>query len=453
MHVALTTPLRLIPSTCSRFSRPFALVIACCMPLATTWCAWRVATATPGLDYFAFWSVVQLRRENHPAAQKLYGLANQRRLGAAVAAAMGPAATHTREAVAASTNLKLYDGRIETWATPFLYGALAQLMTGDYERDYHFFVAFSLGSHALAIALMCRGMGYSSTLTGWCIAAFGLAFLPFTSNMVVLNVGALQLLQIAGLLALVRRRAMVAAGFLFGLAILFKPLVAPAAMALGIVMVADGHRRSVAGLVAGLAAGGGIAWLAGCLFLTDWTCWSDWSTGLQNLISSTHLINSSSNCSLSSWARAATGIDASAFITAGLLGCTMLCAYHGRVATSPEQSSESRPFDRLVLATCLGCLIALAGSPLVWPHYQLLCIPLLLWAGRRAISLSEHPAYSSLAALAFLLLSAFGSAMGLGRQATALFLGNVANLLLVLLAFHDLVHAAAEIEDGSAARA
>jgi len=423
----------------SRRSDSAALALACLIAMATSWCAWRLATSVSGLDYYAFWETVRFSRETASKANGIYGPTNQRRLGLAAERTVASARTGVRQTEAASSNLRLYEGRIETLATPFFYAVVSILMIGEYERDIYVFVGASLAAHAIGVALLGRMLRYSATLTAWGIGALGLPFLPFCSNLSVLNVGALQLLQVAGTLMLISSRALASAGCLLGLAIAFKPTLLPILPAIALVLTIDGHRGLAARLLVGLAFGLGIACLTGCGFLQDWSCWYQWLGSLSAVVSSESVMMSPWNCSMSSYARASLGIDISGMVMAGLLGCMAFFAHRSRFTGLPETPCAGRAPERLVLAGSMGCVIALVGSPLVWGHYQLLTIPLLLWVGRRSMAGGDHTVYRSLAVLAFLLLTVAAQAMGLGRQMTEMVLGNVASLILLALGFHDLL--------------
>jgi hypothetical protein len=211
---------------------------------------------------------------------------------------------------------------------------------------------------------------------------------------------------------------MTAAGFVHGAAIAFKPTAAPVLVAIGGVMAIDGAWKPLSDLLGGAVAAAAAAWLTGCLFVHDWGCWSDWVIALKAQMSSAQLMNPW-NCSLTT-----------------LLGGLTTCAYRSRAASSPGQQVPKSLTARWVLAGAVGCVVALAGSPLVWAHYLLLTIPLLLWLGRRALLGQATANALSFLVVAFLLLTVVAQAMGLGRQINEMILGNLATTLLLARAFH-----------------
>lgn len=413
-------------------------------------CAWCAAVQTNGLDYHTFWQVVDCCQNPSTARTPLtvYGVQGQQHIGMAADRSLANPGLAIRQRQAAQANLRLYQGRIETTATPFFYVALSPLVSGDYERDFKVFVAMSLLAHVASIALLCRVLGYSPTLTAWCVGLLSLPFLPFRSNIGVLNVGSLQLLQLAGVLTLLSRQCppwrYVAAGCLLGGSIAFKPTLGPVAVAVGVVLASESDWRLVTRFMMGCVGGAAAAWVAGCLFLWDWTCWQTWLEALKAMLASERPMNPW-NCSIPMVIKSIVGIDCSGAVLVGLLGGLAAIAYRTRRTCSSETSAATGSAGRVVLAGALGAVVALVASPLTWAHYHVLAVPLLLWVGRRSLENEGDNRcpdwYRTLAVFAFLLLSVVAQSFGLGRQANELILANVALLLLLGLGCYDLATA------------
>lgn len=152
-----------------------SVCVAYVVALATMWCAWQATLRMDGLDYFTFWEVIQCRRDPdlHLDKHGIYGIRSQQRIGLAAERTLSQAGLSARQRSATQANLRLYQGRIETTATPFFYASLVPLVTGNYERDFRLFTTMSLAAHVASIALLCWIMGYSPAMTGWCIALLG----------------------------------------------------------------------------------------------------------------------------------------------------------------------------------------------------------------------------------------------------------------------------------------
>jgi hypothetical protein len=148
------------------------------------------------------------------------------------------------------------------------------------------------------------------------------------------------------------------------------------------------------------------------------------------------------NCSVPTALKSATGIDCGGSMLVALLGGTAVLAYRTTERGPSEVQLPVTSCERVVLAAALGCVIPMLAAPLVWAHYHLLCVPLVLWVVRKVMATeSDCPApqlYRSVATLTVLLLSVVSQAMGLGRQANELIFANVAMILLLGLGFHDL---------------
>ena len=423
-----------------------SVCLAYAVAVATMWCAWQAGLQKDGLDYYTFWGVIQCHRDpdSDLGRDGIYGMRSQQRIGLAAERTLSQVGLSARQRSATQANLQLYQGRIETTATPFFYAMLGPLVTGNYERDFRLFIMVSLAAHVASIGLLCRIMGYSPAMTAWSIALFGLPFLPFRSNIGVLNVGSLQVFQVAAVVALLSHAseswAMPTAGCVLGLSIAFKPTIFPVLIAVSIVLLSDSRWRAVGRVWIGVVAGCGIAWLVGALFLGDWRSWPAWLDALKAVLGSDRLVNPW-NCSVPMVLKSVMGIDCGGGILVALLGVTATLAYRRRDWCSSEAQSPVASSERVVLAAALGCVIPMVSAPLVWAHYHLLSIPLVLWVVRKSMAndsaCGAPEMYRSVTALAVLLLSVVAQAMGLGRQTNELILGNAAMILLLGLGFHD----------------
>lgn len=235
-----------------------------------------------------------------------------------------------------------------------------------------------------------------------------------------------------------------AAGCLLGGSIAFKPTLGPVAVAVGAVLASESGWRVVGRFMTGCVGGAAAAWLAGCLFLRDWTCWQAWLEALKAMLASERPMNPW-NCSIPMAIKSLVGFDCSGVVLVGMLGGVVAFAHRTRRGCSSDTSAAAATADRVVLAGALGAVVGLVASPLTWAHYHLLAVPLLLWLGRRSLEAEGDNGcpdwYRTLAVCAFLLLSVVAQSFGLGRQANELILANVALLLLLGLGCYDLATA------------
>jgi len=421
------------------------MCVAAVIAVVALWCGWRAAEQVCGLDYYAFWQAIECCKDDASGAGVIYGEPGQRRIGMEGKRSLSHKDLLMRQRQATVDNLRMYDERIETWATPFFYASLSPMVTGDYERDFHVFVAVTLLAHLAALVLLCRVLDYSTALTAWCVGLLSLPFLPFRSNISVLNVGSLQLLQLVGVLALLSRQTpgwrQVASGFLLGGSIAVKPTLWPVAVAVNIFLLSDRGRDVGARFMIGCVGGAASAVIVGCFFLGDWMSWYSWLEALKAMLASERPMNPW-NCSIPMAMKSITGIDSSGIVLVGLLGGLAALAYRTRVVRSSTVKASDGRADRVVLAGSVGAVVALVASPLTWAHYHLLAVPLLLWVGRRSLETETDTRcpewYRSLSITAFLLLSVVAQSFGLGRYVNELILANIALILLLALGLHDL---------------
>jgi hypothetical protein len=141
-----------------------------------------------------------------------------------------------------------------------------------------------------------------------------------------------------------------------------------------------GGFRRAARLVVGFAAGTLVAFFLPVLTFGDVACWSRWFAVLPALAASTYPVTVG-NYALATLLLAPTGFDFSlSFLALGSLAFVGAVLWgQRRLGADPVASPalESQPwFEAAVLA--IACATGLLGARLVWLHYFVLAIPLLV---------------------------------------------------------------------------
>ena len=277
--------------------------------------------------------------------------------------------------------------QIDVTGTPLMYAVFRLFASGDYDRDFHAYLAFCVGGFAAAVVLLCRALGYSPAAT-WVVLPLLTFIEPFRSELRVLNVNCFQLLTLAAILYLRRwshlRVASAVSGVALGLGAMFKPTVAPAVAFLAAVWLINRRRRQLwacGGVVIGLAAG----FLVGSAFFGSWTIWFDFAGRFGEMFRAPWKFQEG-NYSWASLVRSLNGRQITwellAAISAAAMGCLWLGRRRGPVPRASDSADRARALREDFLAVGLGCTATLAASQLTWLHYYLLLIPLALYALR-----------------------------------------------------------------------
>ena len=329
--------------------------------------AWNTGQSKPGIDYYQFW--VGGEAIEHDAVTNPYRDFERARMGALYLERSARQAASPRQHQAASRRPVL-----ETYSTPFLYAAIHALASGDYDRDFTRWHALSLVGFVAAVVGLARLVGFGWTAALALLATLVAGSAPFQSELQVANVNRVQLAVLAlGVALSCRRRDAthnLAAGALFGACAMFKPNVVLVALFVVAVSAARRDWPSVAQQCTGIAAGALLCFAASSFFFGSASCWLDWMTSLQMIPAG--IITAS----LGNYAALVFlfGEQATAY------GLPLAIAASVPVGAAIFSGRENEAFDplRVVTAAGLGCVVFLLTANLVWEHYMLLAIPLLI---------------------------------------------------------------------------
>jgi hypothetical protein len=347
-------------------------------------------------DFYQFWAVGQAAHEADTG--NVWSSAERLRLGQEwarrAAGEQGPqsADPSQRRGLAASRRQDL-----ETYSTPWLYTLFGWTAGGDYDTDLGRFQHASLLVFAGTLLGLSRLAGLSWS-AGAILVAFLLTFFaPTLSDMRVGNVNRLQLAAVCGVVLLGARQGawQLAAGFLLGLAVMFKPNLAFPALALGLGWIVLGRwerlaRQVPAALVGALAAFGlSSHWFGGA------GAWNDWRAVLGELMEQYDSPVSKGNLALVRLLEEA-GLGDTGLALSALLGAALVLA----LVLRRRAGAEPTRLEDLALVG-LGGALSVSTAKLAWVHYYLLVVPLAVYLLRPAA-----PAWARVGGCAGLLLLA-----------------------------------------------
>jgi hypothetical protein len=347
-------------------SMVFAILIA----LLSVTGAWKTASSDPGLDAYQFWVV---GRELHaPGPASVYSESDRVRIGGRFleeARRTGPA---WLAGVAEQRKV------LETYSSPFLYTLWGAFTTSDYAGDLVRYRLLLVACMVAGVLTFARLAELEWPLAIGAIALFAAWFMPFTSDLRVGNVNALQL-GLLGVWLFVTERARwkrhdVAAGLLLGLAVTFKPNLVFVPAALGLHWLLGGRGRRLVEQAAGGLLGLLLAVAASSVAFGSMSCWAEWMGALRSMPGEIISV-SLGNFAPSRLAAEILGIDAPlAFTAAAVLALVAAIGWASRRKGGAGKREERG--DRIVVS--LGCLLVVLAPSLAWLHYFVLTIPMIL---------------------------------------------------------------------------
>ena len=348
-----------------------AEVIAIVLLLFVVGMTWNRSKKTFGFDFYQFWVVG--REIGSPSAKNVYSDPWRIETGQRYWQ-MG----HAPDAPPVQTVASDRRRTLQTFSTPLLYTFFAAIGTANYAHSLLLYQCVHLASGALAIAILCRILGYSLSTTILAIAVlygWGEAYL---SEIFCSNVNQIELLAIAMLLWFETRRGGVRRDILcgawLGCIVLFKPNVIAAAGLMGLMWMVDGQRRRLALHATGFVVAAIVIVVGTSIRFGTAACWVQWFGAIRELGKTAQF---SENYSLYAVLLANVGVGAARVMewVVPVAACVAVALSRKRL----EEDNRPGTDMRLMLVVALGCAAPLLSSPVCWMHYHVLGTPLLLF--------------------------------------------------------------------------
>lgn len=362
------------------FKDPLSLILACLVVLALSG-AWLYAKQAAGIDYYVTWVAADAIETDK--AQNIYEQSARNKL----------AAQYRNKAVALPDTSKqkqvaAFWKELQITATPFLYWVTSFTVSGDYEKDLKYWLLLTLILVSGSILVLCRLLAYTPAASLAVLLPVLVWFMPFYSNMNVANVNAVQLGLVALVLLLASRGSdtamLFATGIVIGLTVMFKPNLAPVALLFGGGWaVRQQYQRLVVSL-GGMAAGAFIAVLVSSIWMGSVTVWLDWFNYIREFVDGGP---GPKGGNYSIITQLASDISPAGQLAAAIFLCLLVlaCLWWGRrrlPASIDTEAARSREFIENASLVAVGCIIPMLTSTLVWLHYYLLIMPMIIVALR-----------------------------------------------------------------------
>jgi len=369
-----------MPQPGEYFKNPLGLILASLVSLSLLG-AWQYTRDYPGIDYYVTW--VASDAVSNDTRHDIYEETSQYRLTFEYR-------KKARDLVDAPQQLQAanYIEKLDFTATPFLYWVTGLLATGSYATDLAIWQALTLLLVTTSILVICRLLGYSPINSMVVLLPVLAWFMPLYSNLRVANVNGIQLGLITLIVYLLKRRAegfsLFITGLLTGMLVMYKPNLAPVGLLFAGVWVVRQHYLKLSLAVSGMAAGAFVSVLVSSVWLGSTTAWLNWFSYIRQYMDGgpgERGGNYAIITQLSSDASSLTQLAAAVILC---LLCLVLFWWERRGDGDPDlhKNNEDREFIENTTFIAMGCIIMILTSSMVWLHYYLLTLPMIIIALR-----------------------------------------------------------------------
>jgi len=328
----------------------------------------RFGDSWPGIDFYQFWLVGRDVHGRHDADP--YEATARAELGKR---GLAEAREQRRTASEPSQHLPVAEYRqaLEVYSTPLLYGTVGAVATDHYEHDKRNWQRAMLALYAVAVLLLGRAFGMGWGAACLCIAAFAMSSEPLLAELGNGNVNAVLLFSLSLCLLAWSRERYALGAMALGLGLCFKPLLwlAVLPVILRWAFARESRPLFLSGLGLGLGVVAGIAlgaWLGG-----GFSMWQHWLGSARDLAlgAQDYPDNFAPLARIERWF--SLSIPGWLPPLAVLLIAGLRAWWRRGLAVRDAEACEWLAW---------GALLCLVISPLVWIHYLLLAIPLLMAA-------------------------------------------------------------------------
>jgi hypothetical protein len=379
------------------FNDPTTLVLVL-LAILGLYGGWIYTQKSVGVDYYVAWTVADTLRSDEE--YRVYDRRDKRRLVQDYRKKARTGDKTSRHAAVARLSFP------EVTASPFLYTVVYALSTRNYETSLTIWGSLSLVGFTAAILLFCRLLGFSAAATLVLYVPLIFWGIALQSDLRVGNINSIQLGLVALAFFLLSRDTktpyLFSAGALIAMIVVMKPNLAPVSLlVLSAWLIRGQGRKFLIGLL-GMTAGALFALGTSSLVFGDVGIWLEWLDRLFRLTridmpaaaGNYDMLRSLDRTTGSSGLRL--GARGQVVLAMAICAITLGFLWWGRKNDKSrlEQESEAgrkRELIEYAQLIAMGCVVQMLISPLVWVHYYVLAIPMLIVAFQ---PWSRAPTYS-----------------------------------------------------------
>lgn len=333
---------------------------------------------SPTMDFFMIWSVPHAL--SFAPVSNIYSYEGEMKLRSEMMreASMPGASEIKRRAYA---QIKDIEDPLIT-GTPFLYAAEGLLSGGQYSVEQKRFIYFSLLCFITALFVLCRMLKFSPLETVLLLIFFMVFFEPHLSDLRMGNLNQIQLLIITLFIFLMIRSRDFWAGLILGIGTMLKPNTYLIIPLLALLFLVDKRYRKIFFTLSGICTGIIFSILVSSYYFGGPGIWLQFANSLSSTLKLTDSFELG-NFGLSMLIFHLTGKTLSSLILGALVigyaSLVFLTRNRASISDFNKEEIEARRSNEIFSVTGVSCLIILLSSNLVWLHYYVLAIPLLLY--------------------------------------------------------------------------
>jgi hypothetical protein len=398
---------------------------------------WQYAASYPSGDFYIFWSMPQFLSAR--PGTDIYLPREQQRMGAALAAWAAAKPNAREEQYAVDTAMARDNGRPDAAGSPFLYATTGLLSTGDFRTDRIDFFVLCLAAYLLGIAAICRLLDYSPVATVILLAFFCCDYAPLFSDLRVGNLNQIQILIIAGFVALMAKSKEFWAGLVLGFGLMLKPNIS-LILPLGMVLLFSRKKyKPLAALLLGVVVAVAAALGFSSAYFAKPSMWCEFAQSLPGTVNLS-LPFEKGNIGLPALVNKLLAVNISSLTLLALLAAFVYVAIRAGKNPGPANAGDAQAtaLRDAMVAGGAGCAIMILSSNLVWRHYYTLLIPLILFTLRPDSESKSRTIGRILALAALLVMSRFVEAMFMQNGYVLPVAYNLVTLLLLAFTLFEL---------------
>jgi Glycosyltransferase family 87 len=357
-----------------------SLLLTVLLLLCGGWAVWDTTVGSLTIDFFNAWTVTRAVSSRHVV--HIYAPQSQRDIAQlAIDEASLPSASDIQRK-AARIVTQLYGGRMDAPGTPFIYCVLGAIPSGNYVADQKRYLLLCTACLVLSVLLLKGVLRFDWVGVLLFLLFAATDFAPVSSDLGVGNVSEIQLLIVVFFIFFAARNQPLLSGLAIGTATMFKPTTGLVLVLAVIAAIADRDYRQLARMLVGSLIGIGTAVLLSAAYFGAPGIWIEFLLSLPRTLNGVSYPLQFGNFSLSALLFGATRTGSSV-IPVMLIGAFSWLLFatrqvDGKQASAPENVATRRIHTAFAVGGG-GCAIMLLSSPLVWLHYYLLLLPLLLY--------------------------------------------------------------------------
>ncbi|MCF6176097.1 MAG: hypothetical protein L3J71_10055 [Victivallaceae bacterium] len=404
---------------------------------------WNASIQAVKTDYFTLWAISQqLPAENiysenwkKSTAQKTYKQA------------LKPTASLEYK-LAARNAYRLFKGKFEISATPFLHAVINILSTGNYKTDKTIFTIIACLSLIASLIILAKLLNFSLIHASLFFLLFSSFYPPLLTDISFGNLNQMQLLLLTLYLAFGqsrRARYILLSGFFLGLGIMLKPNTLFIAFVQALLLLLDKDIKNFCYFCLGNIISGIYAIVISVAFFGYMTVWLDFIVNLQNALTNRYH-TSWGNLSFTNLIFDSFGINISVLNIIILISAIIILYFFAKKQSAKAPhilnvTTSQQQLDRLFLSVGLGSVIMFLSAGLIWIHYYVLVIPFLMFM-LRDMNLSKNNIIKLLIPTIILLLFSsvveIGISNGTNAKLSWCLIYNFSTFLLLIVIYVNL---------------